>query len=187
MSTFFYLQRHITVIDLSQWTKEEIKKLGSLSKLAKALNLTRQAVMSWRDGEVVTLSDKSAVAIANYLGCSLGEVRSMFKIEVQNTESVLVLTAKVARLERIVARLVDAVDVSLNEPFEGAQLFMMIQSDITLYYYKDQRPQYQPKTISDRYLDLEGLSICLAASQAGSCSSKLIIRTVLGKGDSITL
>lgn len=108
------------MIDLSQWTKEEIKKLGSLSKLAKALNLTRQAVMSWRDGEVVTLSDKSAVAIANYLGCSLGEVRSMFKIEVQNTESVLVLTAKVARLERIVARLVDAVDVSLNEPFEGA-------------------------------------------------------------------
>lgn len=67
--------------DLSQWTKNEIKRLGSLSKLAKALNLTRQAVMSWRDGEVVTLSDKSAISIAAYLGCSLDEARAMFKAE----------------------------------------------------------------------------------------------------------
>jgi len=103
------------VTDLSQWTKNEIKKLGSLSKLAKALNLTRQAVMSWRDGEVVTLSDKSAISIATYLGCSLDEVRSMFKVEIQNTESVVLLTAKVARLERIVTKLVDAVGISINE------------------------------------------------------------------------
>ena len=101
--------------DLSQWTKNEIKKLGSLSKLAKALNLTRQAVMSWRDGEVVTLSDKSAISIANYLGSSLDEVRSMFGVEGQNAESVVVLTAKVARLELIVTKLVDAVGVSINE------------------------------------------------------------------------
>jgi transcriptional accessory protein Tex/SPT6 len=103
------------VTDLSQWTKNEIKKLGSLSKLAKALNLTRQAVMSWRDGEVITLSDKSAISIANYLSCSLDEVRSMFGVELQNAESVVVLTAKVARLERIVTKLVDAVGVSINE------------------------------------------------------------------------
>lgn len=101
--------------DLSQWTKDEIKKLGSLSKLAKALNLTRQAVMSWRDGEVVTLSDKSVISVATYIDCSLDEVRSMFKVEFQNAESVLVLTAKVARLERIVTKLVDVVGVSLNE------------------------------------------------------------------------
>ncbi len=101
--------------DLSQWTKNEIKKLGSLSKLAKALNLTRQAVMSWRDGQVVTLSDKSAISIADYLGCSLEEVRFMFKAEIQNPESVVSLAAKVARLERIITKLVDAVGISINE------------------------------------------------------------------------
>ena len=112
---FFYMQICIAVTDLSQWTKNEIKKLGSLSKLAKVLNLTRQAVMSWRDGEVVTLSDKSAISIANYLGSSLDQVRSMFGVEVQNADSVVLLTAKVARLERIVTKLVDAVGVSINE------------------------------------------------------------------------
>ena len=71
--------------------------------------------MSWRDGEIVTLSDKSAMSIANYLECSLGEVRAMFNIEVQNSDTVIVLTAKVARLERIVTKLVDVVGISISE------------------------------------------------------------------------
>jgi hypothetical protein len=71
-------------MDLSAWTLEEAAKVGSLNKLSKAIGLSRQTILDWRDGKAAFLTDKGASAIANYLGIqkSPEEMRKMFDMPI---------------------------------------------------------------------------------------------------------
>jgi hypothetical protein len=54
-------------MDLSDWTVQEAAKVGSLNKLSKAIGLSRQTILDWRDRKASFLTDKGANAIAAYL------------------------------------------------------------------------------------------------------------------------
>jgi predicted nuclease with TOPRIM domain len=71
-------------MDLSAWTLEEAAKVGSLNKRSKAIGLSRQTILDWRDCKAGFLSDKGATAIANYLGIqkSPEEMRTMFDMPI---------------------------------------------------------------------------------------------------------
>lgn len=99
-------------MDLSAWTLEEAAKVGSLNKLSKAIGLSRQTILDWRDGKAAFLTDKGATAIANYLGMTKSpeEMRKMFDmpihpyldLEKKSSERVVQVESKseFARLEQ---------------------------------------------------------------------------------------
>jgi predicted nuclease with TOPRIM domain len=67
-------------MDLSDWTVREAAKVGSLNKLSKAIGLSRQTILDWRDRKAKFLTDKGANAIALYLGLNKTpeQIRQMF-------------------------------------------------------------------------------------------------------------
>jgi predicted nuclease with TOPRIM domain len=67
-------------MDLSDWTVQEAAKVGSLNKLSKAIGLSRQTILDWRDRKASFLTDKGANAIAAYLGLKKTpeQIRQMF-------------------------------------------------------------------------------------------------------------
>jgi len=71
-------------MDLSAWTLAEAAKVGSLNKLSKVIGLSRQTILDWRDGKAAFLTDKGAMAIANYLGMTKSpeEMRKMFDMPI---------------------------------------------------------------------------------------------------------
>jgi transcriptional regulator with XRE-family HTH domain len=99
-------------MDLSTWTLQEVSKAGSLNKLAKAIGLSRQTLMDWRDSKASFLTDKGANAIARYLGLNKPpeQIREMFGMPAhpyltigeatdKGDDSVTALQERVAKLE----------------------------------------------------------------------------------------